>query len=79
MISASLLGNYDVNDIFLLSETEAYTVEDFNAIYYTDDAGKTWKDYSFVTGNWYLGIAILRKNHILAVGSPAALYHGQST
>jgi photosystem II stability/assembly factor-like uncharacterized protein len=62
----------DANDIFVLSETEAYVVEDYSGIFHTADAGKHWDDYSFTTGNWYLGIAVLQKKNIWVVGSPGA-------
>jgi photosystem II stability/assembly factor-like uncharacterized protein len=62
----------DANDIFVLSETEAYVVEDYSGIFHTADAGKHWDDYSFTTGNWYLGIAVLQEKNIWVVGSPGA-------
>jgi len=62
----------DANDILVLSETEAYVVEDFSGIFHTADAGGHWDDYSFTTGNWYLGIAVLQKKNIWVVGSPGA-------
>lgn len=62
----------DANDIYVLSENEAYVVEDYNGIYHTADAGKNWNDYSFITGNWYLGIAVLKNKNIWVVGSPGA-------
>jgi photosystem II stability/assembly factor-like uncharacterized protein len=68
-------GTYDANDIFLLSETEAYTAEDNSGVFHTSDAGLHWDDYSFPTGNWYLGIAVLEKKNIWVVGSPAGNYH----
>jgi len=68
-------GTYDANDIFLLSESEAYTAEDNSGVFHTSDAGLHWDDYSFPTGNWYLGIAVLGKKNIWVVGSPAGPYH----
>lgn len=65
-------GDADANDIFVLSETEAYSVEDYNGIFHTTDAGNHWDNYSFTTGNWYLGIAVLQKKNIWVVGSPGA-------
>jgi len=60
----------DANDIFLLSETEAYVVEDYGGIYSTDDAGLHWTEYNADTNNWLLGIAILRGTDIWICGSP---------
>jgi photosystem II stability/assembly factor-like uncharacterized protein len=62
----------DANDIFLLNESEAYVVTDYNGIYHTKDAGNNWTEYTFVTGNWYLGIAILNTGNIWIIGSPGA-------
>jgi len=62
----------DANDIFVLSETEAYVVEDYNGIFHTTDSGNHWDNYSFTTGNWYLGIAVLQNKNIWVVGSPGA-------
>jgi photosystem II stability/assembly factor-like uncharacterized protein len=63
-------GDFDANDIFVLSETEAYTAEDNSGVFHTHDAGLHWDDYSYPTGNWYLGIAVLGKNNIWVVGGP---------
>jgi photosystem II stability/assembly factor-like uncharacterized protein len=60
----------DANDIFLLSETEAYVVEDYGGIYSTDDAGLHWTEYNADTNNWLLGIAILHGTDIWICGSP---------
>jgi len=68
-------GTYDSNDIFLLSESEGYTAEDNSGVFHTSDAGLHWDDYSFPTGNWYVGIAVLGKKNIWVVGSPAGPYH----
>jgi len=62
----------DANDIFLLSETEAYVAKDNNGIYHTTDGGQNWDNLTFTTGNWYLGIAILQDKNIWIVGSPNA-------
>jgi len=61
-------GFYDANDIFLLSETEAYVVEDYGAIFSTNDAGLNWTQYYPYTGNWLLGIAILDNTNIWICG-----------
>ena len=63
-------GDFDANDIFLLSESEAYTAEDNSGVFHTYDAGLHWDDYSYPTGNWYLGIAMLEKKNIWVVGGP---------
>jgi photosystem II stability/assembly factor-like uncharacterized protein len=60
----------DANDIFLLSETEAYVVEDYGGIFSTDDAGLHWTEHNADTNNWLLGIAILRGTDIWICGSP---------
>jgi photosystem II stability/assembly factor-like uncharacterized protein len=65
-------GAADANDIFVLSESEAYVAEDYSGFFYTADAGASWDDYSFFTGNWYLGVAVLQGKHIWVVGSPGA-------
>ncbi len=64
-------GDADVNDLFVLSESEAYSAEDNNGIFHTSDAGLHWDDYSYNTGNWYLGIAMLGDD-MWVVGSPNA-------
>ncbi|MHB8770945.1 MAG: WD40/YVTN/BNR-like repeat-containing protein [Syntrophales bacterium] len=63
-------GIYDANDIFVLSESEAYVVEDNNGVFHTSDAGVHWDDYSFTTGNYYLGVAVLQRKHVWVVGGP---------
>ncbi len=66
-------GIYDANDIFLLSETEAYVVQDFGLIFSTNDAGMNWtRYYAEAGGNWVLGIAILNNNNIWICGSAGA-------
>jgi photosystem II stability/assembly factor-like uncharacterized protein len=65
-------GAADANDIVLLSDRKAYLVTDYNGIYYTNDAGTNWKDCSFVTGNWYLGVDWLTPLNVWVVGSPGA-------
>lgn len=62
----------DANDLFLLSESEAYIVTDYNGIYHTKDSGKSWQEYTCVTGDWYLGIAILNTSNVWVTGSPGA-------
>jgi photosystem II stability/assembly factor-like uncharacterized protein len=60
----------DANDIFLLSETEAYVVKDYGGIYSTNDAGIHWTEYYADTNNWLVGIAILNNINIWICGSP---------
>ena len=61
-------GSCDANDIFLLSETEAYLVTDYGGIYSTNDAGLHWTQYYANTNNWVLGIAILNNINIWICG-----------
>ena len=63
-------GNCDANDIFLLSETEAYLVTDYGGIYSTNDAGVHWTEYYADTNTWVVGIAILNNINIWICGSP---------
>ena len=63
-------GNCDANDIFLLSETEAYMVADYGGIYSTNDAGAHWTEYYANTNNWLVGIAILNNINIWICGCP---------
>jgi photosystem II stability/assembly factor-like uncharacterized protein len=65
-------GTNDANDLYLLSESEAYLATDFNGIYHTTDAGSHWTDCSHVTGNWYLGVAWLPPGNVWVVGSPSS-------
>ncbi len=65
------LGGYcDANDIFLLSEIEAYLVTDYGGICSTNDAGIHWTEYYADTNNWVMGIAILNNINIWICGSP---------
>ena len=64
-------GIHDANDIFPLSETEAYVVEDFGQIYSTNDGGVHWTQYYAATNNWLLGVAVLDRVHLWICGSPA--------
>ena len=64
-------GPYDANDIFLLSETEAYVVEDFGGIFSTNNTGQNWTTYyADIGSNWVMGIAILNNTNIWINGSP---------
>ena len=65
-------GTADANDLYLISESKAYLVTDYNGIFYTSDAGLHWTDYSYSTGNWYLGVAWLPPGNVWVVGSPGA-------
>ena len=67
-------GNCDANDIFLLSETEAYMVADYGGIYSTNDAGMRWTEYYANTNNWVVGIAILNNINIWICGCPGGSY-----
>lgn len=63
-------GIYDANDIFVLSESEAYVVEDNSGVFHTSDAGVHWDNYSFSSTNYYLGVAVLPEKQLWVVGSP---------
>ena len=63
-------GNCDANDIFLLSETEAYMVADYGGVFSTNDAGMHWTEYYANTNNWVVGIAILDNINIWICGCP---------
>ena len=60
----------DANDIFLLSETEAYVVTDYGGIFSTNDAGTHWTEYYPHTNNWLTGIAILNNVNVWICGTP---------
>ena len=63
----------DANDIFPLSETEAYVVKDYGQIYSTNDTGTHWTQYYPHTNNWLVGIAILNNVNIWICGEPGGL------
>jgi len=63
-------GLGDSNDLFLLSDIEAYVVEDYGQIYSTNDAGMHWTEYYANTNNWLVGIAILNNTNIWICGCP---------
>jgi photosystem II stability/assembly factor-like uncharacterized protein len=65
-------GLGDANDLFLYNDRIAYLVTDYNGIYYTNNAGTQWYDYSYITGDWYLGVAWLPPSNVWVVGSPGA-------
>lgn len=64
------LGLGDSNDLFLLGEEEAYVVEDYNAILYTNNGGTSWDTLSYNANNFYTGISIVSRNHIWITGCP---------
>ncbi len=69
-ITGNLGGNCDANDIFLLSETEAYMVADYGGVFSTNDAGAHWTEYYANTNNWVVGIAILDNINLWICGCP---------
>lgn len=70
-ITSSLTGPGDANDIFLLSETEAYVVYDYGGILSTSDSGQYWTEYYPGTNNWVIGISILNNINIWVCGAPS--------
>ncbi len=60
----------DANDIFLISETEAYLAEDYGGFFHTIDGGQNWIKKTTGTGNWLTGIAVLDNKYIWTCGSP---------
>jgi photosystem II stability/assembly factor-like uncharacterized protein len=64
-------GNADANDIFLLSETEAFVVTDYGGIVSTANGGTSWTKHEISTNNWLLGIDIIEGNKIWLCGSAA--------
>lgn len=70
-ITSSLTGGGDANDIFLLSETEAYVAYDYGGIFSTSNSGQDWTEYYPGTNNWLVGISILDNINIWACGVPA--------
>lgn len=62
-------GDCDANDIFLLSETEAYMVADYGGVFSTNDAGANWTEYYASTNNWVVGLAILDNTNLWICGS----------
>ncbi len=69
-ITSSLTGSGDANDIFVLSETEAYVAYDYGGILSTSNAGQYWTEYYPGTNNWLTGIAILNNINIWVCGVP---------
>ncbi len=69
-ITSTLTGGGDANDIFLLSETEAYVVYDYGGVYSTSNAGQNWTEYYPNTNNWVTGISILSTLNIWICGVP---------
>ncbi len=67
-------GLGDSNDLFLLSDIQAYVVEDYGQFYSTDDAGQTWRQYHPNTVDWLVGIAILDNTNIWICGSGASQF-----
>ena len=63
-------GLGDANDIFLLSDMEAYVVTDYGGIFSTNDAGSHWTEYYANTNTWLVGIAILNNINIWICGLP---------
>ena len=68
-ITANTGGMGDANDIYVLSETEAYVVKDHDGIFHTSDGGQHWDKYTYNLGQYYMGIAILQQKNIWIVGS----------
>ncbi|MCF8230292.1 MAG: hypothetical protein K9G58_05665 [Bacteroidales bacterium] len=69
-VSVPAVGTGDANDLFLLSETEAYLALDFGSFFSTSDGGQNWTKYYPQTNDWLLGIAIQDETHIWVCGSP---------
>jgi len=64
-------GDADANDIFLLSETEAFVVTDYGGIFSTANGGTSWTQHKIPTNNWLLGIDIIEGNKLWLCGSAA--------
>ena len=69
-LTGNLGGNCDANDIFLLSEIEAYMVADYGGIFSTNNAGMNWTEYYADTETWVVGIAILNNINLWICGCP---------
>ncbi|MCF7792830.1 MAG: hypothetical protein K9N09_02600 [Candidatus Cloacimonetes bacterium] len=63
-------SNCDANDLFVLSETEAYMVADYGGIFSTNDGGMHWTEYHANTNTWVVGLAVIDKTNLWITGSP---------
>jgi photosystem II stability/assembly factor-like uncharacterized protein len=63
-------GNSDANDIFVLSENEAYVVYDYGTVLSTSDAGMDWTEYYTPSNDWLTGMAIIENVNLWVCGSP---------
>lgn len=67
-------GLGDANDLYLLSEDEAYVVEDYNVILHTVNKGVSWDTIDFNKNNFYTGIDIVNNSQIWITGVPFSAY-----
>lgn len=71
-------GLGDANDLFILSENEAFVAEDYNVILHTLNGGASWDTIDYNRNNFYTGIDMVNGNHIWITGVPFSHFNGYS-